>query len=133
MKLELLETLRAKLIAEDPLDEVVLYFYDNFVGQGELPRLSVAVEGSFLEDMLPLTVNGMLDKEVAITGLHIMSVPQFSFVHGTFWAGGCVGTVIYFADVEMGLVSLSDPITDNAYISRFRMASLSQEAHQSLN
>ncbi|MBI3923777.1 MAG: hypothetical protein HY318_20315 [Armatimonadetes bacterium] len=120
MQLELLSTLKEKMTRAEDLEGVMMYFYDNFVGQGELPRRSVPVEGSFLEDMLPQTVKGMLHKEVRIKGLRLMAVPQYDFIHGTFWGGDFVGTLIYFEDVEVGVISLSHPVTEDTYVVRFR-------------
>ncbi len=120
MNLELLETLKKKMTESENLEETLMYFYDNFVGQGELPKRSVMIDESFIKDMLPQTVEGMLHKEVRIKGLRLMGVPKYHFIHGTFWAGEFVGTLLYFEDVEVGVISLSHPVTEDTYVVRLR-------------
>jgi hypothetical protein len=106
MDLTRLATLKQKLMETEDFGEVLSYFMDHFGGDPAFLALGESTEHPFLESILPKVVGRLCRREVSLSGFALTRLPEHQFVHGGFAAGSSVGTVLYFDDLQMGLLAV---------------------------
>lgn len=118
MNLENLKTLKEKLSTSDRFDEVWNYFFDHFGEQPEFIGQGETTEHEHLKGMLELIGKQFFKKETPVTNLMLSHVPAYQFYHGACFINGTMMTVIYFEDIDMGMVAIA-AFTETTTFARF--------------
>ena len=126
MKIERLKELKQKLTKEANLSKIWLFYMDNFADHPQFTDLGQPAHNEYLEAVVYKTCQQIFSKTVfsktiKITNLFLIHIPKYKFFHGPFQAEGRSGGLIYFEDIKIGLLSVSDkfPSTDTVQYSRF--------------
>jgi hypothetical protein len=121
MNLDRLQDLKQKLMREPDFSNIWLFYMDEFADHPEFTDTGEAVANPFLEEAIPKICQKMFKKTMAVTDLLLISIPEHQFFHAPFLVEGRIGGVIYFADINMGLIAVAaeSPPTAEVKYSRF--------------
>ncbi|MEE8585530.1 MAG: hypothetical protein V3T83_11830 [Acidobacteriota bacterium] len=118
MKLERLLELKSKMAQVEDLAEAWNFFFDHF---GEDPAFFQ--HGELAEEpklaMLVQEIGRKVYGEKALVMPPILKrIPAYDFVHGSGLVNGHLAVVIFFKDIDMGLLSIMEGI-DRTVLMRF--------------
>lgn len=134
MDLDLLKELKHRLLHDKQLNGVWIYFMDHFADHVEFVQLGMATRHSFLESVLEQVSKQMFADDGAVSGVRLVSLGAYSFIHGGFAMGGRYGGLIYFEDVYVGLIAVPDkPPSNEMKYARFTGRALPPMAQPSKN
>jgi hypothetical protein len=123
MDFSLLPTLKQKLIEAKQFSDIMEYFFDHFGDDPAIMNLSEPTRDAVLEQALAQSVKAeFAGKSGAVRlDMRLLQVRDHNFIHGGVTVAGRIGTVIYFPDIEMGLLALSAaPGSNETKFYRFR-------------
>lgn len=127
LDLKLLPVLKEKIIKADDFKQPLTYFYDHFEDAPGFVKLGRDAEDiSFLLAMLAKVGEKLLQREAELVILAVREIPEYHFMHGIFTISGLPARVLYFSDVEIGLLAVpkpNNPQKEMAYV-RFTGAHL---------
>src|SRR5262245_65306952 len=106
MDLTLLTTLKEKLASASDFTEVWSYFFTHFGEDGEFIQQGERAEHPFLEALLVQLGAESFGRKIAISNLLLTHLPAHCFIHGGFTIEGRLGNVIYFDDIQTGLIAV---------------------------
>lgn len=98
-----LSRVKRKLIALAPCDEVMSDFLDRVTS---LPGFTFEQRRGpkWLADAIARAAEELLDKPHGQSDVMLVSVPEHALIHGSITIGKYVGSVLYFEDIELGVV-----------------------------
>lgn len=102
----LLSTLKQKLIRGTEFQEAQTYFFDHFAEDEEFLSLGQRHEDSLLKALLTTVTSQVFGQETEFDDLLLIRLKEHYFIHGNGIVGGRVATVLYFEDIEQGLLSI---------------------------
>ena len=118
MKLERLLELKSKMAQVEDLAEAWNFFFDHF---GENPAFFEHGELA-KEPKLAMLVKEIgrkiYGKKAVVTPPILKRIPAYEFVHGSGLVNGHLAVVIFFKDIDMGLLSIMERI-DKTMLMRF--------------
>ena|SRR5258708_40226079 len=135
MNLGRLEKLKEKLTSSKNLGDIATYFFDHFGENPAFMDLGRPTKNATLESFIA-TIGGQLcgSNKVVVSHLMLVQVPNTHFIHGGCFINGRMGNVIYFDDIEVGLLALvATKPGGNTLFSRFSCRKLPPEAVASDN
>lgn len=134
MNLTRLQDLKQKLLHDAELAPVWLFFMNQFVDEPEFISLGEPVSHPFVEAVVEEVGRQLFGAKAAVSNLRLTQIGEQQFIHGGFGMGGHLGGVIYFEDVQMGLVSVAEmpPSIDVKY-ARFSGQPIRKRSTPSLN
>jgi len=106
MDLKLLDELKEKLGGASNFFPVYEYFLDHFGENPEFISLGDRTDSPFLEAVLAQVGGQLFQKEVEPHGLMLTRLPDQQFIHGACMLRGRLACVIYFEDIQMGLLAV---------------------------
>jgi hypothetical protein len=107
MDLSLLTTLKEKLVNAEEFHEVMTYFFDHFGDDPHLFEFGERVDHSLLEAILQAVGEQLFGHRVEVDRLIMTRLPEYQFVHGGGFLGGKIMTVLYFEDINKGLLAVA--------------------------
>jgi hypothetical protein len=126
MDLTQLLQLQEKLMRESDLASIWLFYMDNFMDCPELDDASYPKSNPLIEALIPKICKQLLDlkKKTTIEYL-LLTVSEYYFYHAPLMINGAVGGLIYFEDINMGLIAIADnsPGSKTTKFSRFSVSS----------
>jgi hypothetical protein len=135
MDLSLLAILKEKLATATEFQDVLDYFLTNFGEKQEFIALGKQTHHEFLETVIA-QIGAQLFKTqaIVISDILLTQIDEAQFIHGACKINGNLANVIYFDDVQLGLVciyaSLPAPMT---HLMRFSTRHLPRPGKPSLN
>ena len=134
MDLSQLEDLKKKLVTAKDLSEVGNYFFDHLGEDSDFLDLGKPGRNAVLEAFIAALGRQLCGGKCTITKLLLIQVPGTHFIHGGCFLNGRLANVIYFDDIEVGLLCLvpTKPGGDTVF-SRFSAQALPAEAMTSKN
>jgi hypothetical protein len=134
MDLSRLENLKEKLATAKDLSEVGNYFFDHFGENSEFLDLGKPGRNEMLESFIAALGRQLCGGKCVITNMLLVQVPNTHFIHGGCFLNGRLANVIYFDDIEVGLLCLvpAQP-GGKTMFSRFSGQALPPEAMASKN
>jgi len=98
-----LARVKRKLIALAPCDEIMSDFLDRVTS---LPGFTFEQRRGpkWLADAIARAAEELLDKPHGQSDVMLVSVPEHALIHGSITVGKYVGSVLYFEDIELGVV-----------------------------
>jgi hypothetical protein len=106
MDLNLLDTLKEKLVHARDFSEVWAYFFDHFGEDPEFIACGERARHSFLEAVLTQVGSELFGRKVPVSHLLLTRLPERQFLHGGFSLNGRLANVIYFEDIQVGLIAV---------------------------
>jgi hypothetical protein len=108
MDLTQVQELKQKLLHEDKLATVWVFFLDHFGENRDFMALGEQTNHPFVEAVISEVGRHMFGSDTTIDNLRLTRIADQNFVHGGFGMGDHVGGVIFFEDVQMGLVMAAE-------------------------
>jgi hypothetical protein len=121
MKIDRLQELKQKLTNEADLSHIWLFYMDNFADYREFTQLGEPAHNEYLDAVLHKSCQQMFGSTITVTSFLPIYIAKHQFFHGPFQVEGRIGGVIYFEDIKVGLLAVSQefPPTDEVKYSRF--------------
>lgn len=107
MDLQILETLKEKLLNSQEFTEIFSFFMDHFGENPEFMALGERTRHPFLESVVTQVGGQMMGRSIAVGPIDFIRVPAQQFIHGGFALEGRIGNVFYFEDILVGLVTVT--------------------------
>jgi hypothetical protein len=82
------------------------YFLDNFTADPAFFRAGSRTKNPTLKTTISNVAKEVFKEDATITNLILMEIPKYKFFHGSCFIGGKFATVFFFADVDVGLLSV---------------------------
>ena len=135
MDLQLLETLKQKLGSATDFGDVQSYFFDHFGEDAEFMKLGEATDHPFLEQVFVQVCARLFPSHVVLTRMLFTRLAEQHFVHGGLTINGRLATVMYFEDVQLGMLVIAAPRpgANNDYVRFTGRPALPRDAKPSLN
>jgi hypothetical protein len=136
MKIERLLELKQKLTSVADLSNIWLFYMDNFADHPEFTDLGEPTYNEYLDGVIQKTCEQMFGRAVKITDFLPIYIAEYGFFHAPFQIERRIGGVIYFDDLKIGLIAVSQdyPPTNVVKYSRFsEVLQLSTPNHNDLN
>ncbi|MCP6759948.1 MAG: hypothetical protein NHB32_14565 [Fischerella sp. CENA71] len=121
MNIDRLQSLKQKLTNEADLSNIWLFYMDHFADYAEFTDLGEPTYNEYLDAIIHKTCEQIFGRAVKITDFLPIYIAEYGFFHAPFQAERCIGGVIYFEDLKVGLIAVSAdyPPTDAVKYSRF--------------
>ncbi|MEA5621251.1 hypothetical protein VB711_25950 [Cronbergia sp. UHCC 0137] len=117
-KIQKLPELKSRLDKEKNLSRVWEFYMDHFSDHKEFTDLGEPIKDSFLEKVVPL-ISKKIFKETS-QDLFLITIPEYQFIHGSFFVGNRIGALIYFEQSLKGMIAISElPPSNMVQYSRF--------------
>lgn len=119
MKLKKLDQLKEKLQKETDLSKIWLYYMDEF---GDIPEFSDLGEPVRQDDLLAVITQvcqQIFGKPTNIDGILTIYIKEYKFYHAPFMTNNHIGGVIFFEDINTGLIAVTSAASNIAKYSRF--------------
>jgi hypothetical protein len=135
MDLSLLQTLKEKIATAQKFDEVWTYFFDHFGEDAEFMKLGEATDHPFLEQVFVQVCARLFPSHVVLTRMLYTRLAAQHFVHGGLTINGRLATVMYFEDVQLGMLVIAAPRAgaNNEYVRFTGRPAPPRDAKPSLN
>ena len=103
-----LERLKRKMRDWAPCPDIMNDFLDRVT---TLPGFTFELRRGprWLADVVARSCEEVLDKPFGHATVFLVSVPEHELVHGSVTLGKYVGSVVYFEDIQLGVVALMPP------------------------
>jgi hypothetical protein len=109
MDLSPLATLKERLVTAEKFSDVMDYFFDHFGENPAFIALGERIEEPFLESVL-LQIGGQIfPGKVTVGHLILTRLPEHQFIHGGFTVNGHLANLLYFEDIQVGLMAVVMP------------------------
>lgn len=122
MALNRFQVLKHKISEEPDLARVWLYFMDKFVDDPEFVHLGDETRDQFLEGVVPQVCGQMFTKKDRVGPLQLILIPAHSFIHGPVAVGGRLGSVIYFKDLQKGVLAVPNKRSEKPEVNYARFS-----------
>jgi hypothetical protein len=119
MKLKKLDRLKEKLQKEPDLSKIWLYYMDEFGDRPEFTELGEPVQNDFLLSVIAQVCQQIFGKPTNIDDILTIYLKEYQFFHAPFMANNHIGGVIFFEDINTGLIAVASAASNLAKYSRF--------------
>jgi hypothetical protein len=119
MKLEKLSQLKEKLQKETDLSKIWLYYMDEFGDRPEFSNIGEPVRQDFLLTVIAQVCQQIFGKPTNIDGILTIYIEEYQFYHAPFIANKHIGGIIFFEDINTGLIAVTSAASNLAKYSRF--------------
>jgi hypothetical protein len=106
MDLALLATLKDRLLTARDFGDVLTYFLDHFGEDPGFIALGERCEHPFLEAVFTQVGGQLFGRPIRVSNVMLTRLAEEGFVHGTVQLEDRLGTVLYFEDIQKGLLSV---------------------------
>lgn len=104
-----MEKLKEILLSCDDFRDVYNYFFDHLTNNPDFMKMGRKSKAPFLKSALKAIGKQLFKDEVKITRLLITKIAKYSFYHGPCFINGIMSSVIFFKDIDMGMLSMIMP------------------------
>ena len=121
MNLSHLAKLKEQLVAATDFATVMEYFMTEFGDSVEFMDKGKAVRNQRLEAILCEVSKEIFPDASALVldRVTLVEIPAYHFTHGGLFVNGCVSTMIYFADLQMGMLAVAMSMSGPTKFVRF--------------
>jgi hypothetical protein len=119
MKLEKLYQLKEKLQQEKDLSKIWSYYMDEF---GDIPEFSdfgEPVQQDSLLAVITQVCQQVFGEPININDILTIYIKEYKFYHAPFMTNNHIGGVIFFEDINTGLIAVTSAGSKLAKYSRF--------------
>jgi hypothetical protein len=134
MNLSSLQELKKKLVNDKDLLPVWEFFLDHLGDDPAFIDLGEPVDHAFLQEVLPRLGAQMYPRAAMICQMRLVRLADQQFIHGAVNVDGRAGGVLFFEDVQVGLLAVSDHFpSDETKCARFSAKPYKPEGKPSHN
>jgi hypothetical protein len=119
MKIEKLYQLKEKLQKETDLSKIWLYYMDEFGDVPEFSDLGEPVRQDSLLAVITQVCQQIFGKPININDILTIYIKEYKFYHAPFMTSNHIGGVIFFEDINTGLIAVTSAASNLAKYSRF--------------
>ena len=121
MRLVRLQELKRKLMKEKNFSKTWTFYMDEFADHPEFLEVGEPVKNDFLAAAIPAICQKILSKDLKVSASLIIYIEKYHFFHAPIMVERRSGGVIFFEDINMGLLAVTAkyPPTDEVRYSRF--------------
>ncbi|MCT7971895.1 hypothetical protein [Laspinema olomoucense] len=113
-----LRELQIRLDRDKDLGKFWNFYMDRFADHPEFLDFGGPVDDPFLKEIIPLLSQKLFNKEPH--DILLIKIPEYDFIHGSFWVEKQIGGVIYFEKKFKGVAAIEDcNLSGNVKYSRF--------------
>lgn len=125
MDLKLLLELKKQVISAENLSDPWEFFYDHFADHQEFLDIGSKVKNPKLKAIIRAICKNVFNKHINVTNLLLIELEDYDFTHGPCFVEGCLVSVIYFEDIDKGLLAIANrPDTPETLFIRFSISQL---------
>lgn len=113
-------TLKNLLQTSENFRDVVDYFFTNlterfpaFMGAGKRAK------NPLIRKTVELIGNQVFQKKVTVSYLILLKLSKYRFYHGSCFIEGKMCNILYFEDIDMGMVGISNLSSGEVHFTRF--------------
>ncbi len=109
MDLSRLEKLKDLIVSAESFGDPWDYFFDHFGDKPDFMSLGKPAEHPILQAVVEKLAREIHKgaSTVTVTKPMLVRIETHQFIHGSFFVQGRMGVLIFFEDIDMGLMSLS--------------------------
>lgn len=124
MKIKRLQELKHKLVNDKNLSDIWLFYMDHFVDDPKFTDLGQPAQNEHLEAILHKSCEQIFGRAIKITNFLLIYIAKYRLFHGPLQVEAHIGGVIYFEDIEVGLLAMSEAFSPTGEVkySRFYIA-----------
>ncbi|SMF96728.1 hypothetical protein SAMN02949497_4134 [Methylomagnum ishizawai] len=111
--------LKDKLIKSKDFKEPCDYFLGHFAERPEFMRMGEPVDGEFMRPIVVELGNALLKRRPSEVRLTMTEIAEYHFLHGACLIDGKPANLIYFRDIDMGILSLLHEDAQGVVMARF--------------
>lgn len=104
---EKLEILKKKLVEEKEFSAIMTYFYDTFMDFPEFQDRSKPFKSELLERLIENIAEQRYQKKSTIRNVLLLQLEKHKFIHGGFTIASRIGNIIYFPEINKGLLCMA--------------------------
>ncbi len=108
MELTRLQELKQRLLHDTQLPPIWSFFLDHLGENSEFIALGQRLEHAFLSAVVAQVARTAFPEPRVATDLLLARIPGQAFIHGGFFLAGRPGGLLYFEDIEVGLLVATD-------------------------
>jgi hypothetical protein len=129
MKLKKLDQLKEKLQQEKDLSKIWLYYMDEFGDRPEFSDIGEPVQQDSLLAVITQVCQQIFGKPININDndILIIYIKEYKFYHAPFMTNNHIGGVIFFEDINTGLIAVTSATSKLAKYSRFTGVAKSEQ------
>lgn len=124
--------LKLKMSSATELDEIGTYFFDHLGESRAFMDIGSPVRNEMLEQLMAQIYQTVIGEEtVMLHDLLLISLPQYNFIHGPCMINQHMANILYFEDLDAGLMMLTKfpPGTGNrTEFARFSIQNLTDKS-----
>ncbi len=102
-------TLRRDFVAAKDFGKFWNSFFDNWIECPEFIRMGQPVQSESVERLINEIGSRIFQRPVKAHGFMLLLVAEAKLIHGIFQLEQCTGNLLYFDDIDMGLVGVTHP------------------------
>jgi len=106
MKVEHFLALKEKILGAENFNEPWEYFFDHFSENPAFMNMGKKTQSPLLQSILEEVGERLFRQKVKVTGMMLTEISQHNFVHGACSVQGRLASVMFFKDVNVGMLSI---------------------------
>jgi hypothetical protein len=113
-------TLKNLLQTSKNFSDVVDYFFTNLTERSPaFMQAGKRAKHPLIRKTVELIGTQILQKEVTVSHLILLKLSKYHFYHGSCFIEGNMCNILYFEDIDMGMVGISNLSSDYVHFTRF--------------
>lgn len=101
-----LDTLKTKLVKDDDFAEIYDYYFTQLSDNPSFMELGKRVKNPQIKSIVKMVGKYLFGDDATVTYLEIFKSRKTMFYHGGCFISGRIATIIYFDDIEMGMMGV---------------------------
>ncbi len=101
-----IKKLKEVMMSADELIEIFRFFFDHLGENSDFMEMGNLTEHPGLNRILKAIGKRLLNDDIRITDLLLREIPKHGFIHGKCFINDKMTSVLYFEDIDMGIISI---------------------------
>jgi hypothetical protein len=125
-----LAKLKELLQTADNFGDIVKYFFDHLANDPTFIKLSKPTKHSLVKETLRSIATRLFKQDAPVTNLLLLKLSKHQFYHGACFIQGRPANVLYFEDIDMGIVCTAStyPYMEYARFTCYRLKELDKNS-----
>lgn len=104
--------------AED-FKDVMSLFLDHLINHPEFMKAGSRTKNPLLRETLKMVLKQLFKEEINMTHLLLIHIKKHKFYHGTCFANGQLTSILYFEDLDVGMLGVLTKQVPTMLFARF--------------
>lgn len=128
MDLNGLDTLKDKLVTAKDFTDPWEYFFDHFGDNPDFLKLGDKVSEPMLSAIVAKIGQQLFGEKAVTSEPLLVEIPERHFIHGSCFIQGNLTVIVFFSDIDMGLLAVMNPVPDGPETLLVRFSSYQMES-----